>query len=315
MTGYALSFFLFPLWVTVVFVGAVDAGNDPTENPGLAVAIRDLRAAEAAWRRNDAEFRELRKQGQVSETEVREYAEFVAGLRRQVFEGCETVRRLGGDTSQHGVDCIQFFDEPAGANGGDLANSGNPANFGSGAKNGNNGNTLNGVDAFNGTGAVDGTTREDRIASLKNELEKLESDFDGMILKEQNQLRGRRAAAQSSGGWKSGTNDTFISETNKTVNGGAATAQGTAGPASAEGLGSVEGSASQGELAQQEYEPGAGPGVDKGKLPDFQRGGGGDSSDDDVVARQLREAAEIETDPLLKEQLWKEYKKYKKSLR
>jgi hypothetical protein len=34
--------------------------------------------------------------------------------------------------------------------------------------------------------------------------------------------------------------------------------------------------------------------------------------DDDVVARQLREAAEKETDPELKEKLWKEYEEYKK---
>ncbi len=36
--------------------------------------------------------------------------------------------------------------------------------------------------------------------------------------------------------------------------------------------------------------------------------------DDDIVARQLREAAEKETDPELKEKLWKEYHDYKKSL-
>ena len=35
--------------------------------------------------------------------------------------------------------------------------------------------------------------------------------------------------------------------------------------------------------------------------------------DDDIVARQLREAAENETDPELKEKLWKEYEDYKKS--
>ncbi len=36
--------------------------------------------------------------------------------------------------------------------------------------------------------------------------------------------------------------------------------------------------------------------------------------DDDIVARQLREAAEKETDPALKEKLWKEYYDYKKGL-
>jgi hypothetical protein len=37
------------------------------------------------------------------------------------------------------------------------------------------------------------------------------------------------------------------------------------------------------------------------------------SSDDDIVARQLREAAEQETDPVLKEKLWQEYDAYKRS--
>jgi len=36
-----------------------------------------------------------------------------------------------------------------------------------------------------------------------------------------------------------------------------------------------------------------------------------DGSDDDVVARQLREAAEKETDPELREKLWEEYRRYK----
>jgi hypothetical protein len=36
-----------------------------------------------------------------------------------------------------------------------------------------------------------------------------------------------------------------------------------------------------------------------------------DTGNDDVVARQLREAAEKETDPELKKKLWEEYRKYK----
>ncbi len=35
--------------------------------------------------------------------------------------------------------------------------------------------------------------------------------------------------------------------------------------------------------------------------------------DDDVVARQIREAAMRESDPELREKLWEEYRKYKKS--
>jgi hypothetical protein len=37
-----------------------------------------------------------------------------------------------------------------------------------------------------------------------------------------------------------------------------------------------------------------------------------DGSDDDIVARQLREAAENETDPELKAKLWQEYRRYKR---
>jgi len=40
-----------------------------------------------------------------------------------------------------------------------------------------------------------------------------------------------------------------------------------------------------------------------------------DGSDDDIVARRLRRAAEQETDPELKEKLWKEYEEYKRSVR
>ena len=36
-----------------------------------------------------------------------------------------------------------------------------------------------------------------------------------------------------------------------------------------------------------------------------------DGSDDDIVARQIREAALNEKDPVLREKLWEEYRKYK----
>ena len=37
-----------------------------------------------------------------------------------------------------------------------------------------------------------------------------------------------------------------------------------------------------------------------------------DARDDDIIARQLREAAMQEEDPVLKEKLWEEYKRYKR---
>src|SRR5262249_52028589 len=56
-----------------------------------------------------------------------------------------------------------------------------------------------------------------------------------------------------------------------------------------------------------------------GKVGDDNAGNGAvarevpDGSDDDVVARRLRQAAQQETDPELKEKLWQEYADYKKN--
>ncbi len=46
-----------------------------------------------------------------------------------------------------------------------------------------------------------------------------------------------------------------------------------------------------------------------------ERNGSSIYEDDDIVARQLREAAEKETDPELKRKLWEEYRRYKESQR
>jgi hypothetical protein len=51
----------------------------------------------------------------------------------------------------------------------------------------------------------------------------------------------------------------------------------------------------------------------EGSGPTGDRGSRYSKEDDDIVARQLREAAENETDPELKEKLWKEYEAYKKN--
>jgi hypothetical protein len=39
----------------------------------------------------------------------------------------------------------------------------------------------------------------------------------------------------------------------------------------------------------------------------------GDGRDDDVVARQIREAAMQEKDPVLRDKLWDEYREYRRS--
>ena len=100
-------------------------------------------------------------------------------------------------------------------------------------------------------------------------------------------------------------------------------------------LAASEAPASQSQLKVQEAgpEPASGPRVDENKTT-IQGGSGGfqvstqpipirqvsnpisedipDARDDDIIARQLREAAMQEEDPVLKEKLWEEYKRYKR---
>ncbi len=58
---------------------------------------------------------------------------------------------------------------------------------------------------------------------------------------------------------------------------------------------------------------GAGGAGSKGQGPSTAPKNIPDGRDDDVIARQIREAAEKETDPELREKLWKEYIEYKKN--
>jgi len=263
------AFILFILWVTVVPVRAYGTETDAVEKLRLDKKLGNLQATYAVWQSNDAEFRELRKQDQTSQIDIREFAVFVAGLKRQVIEGCESVRKLGGDASLHGVDCVKLEDDPESKQGGTLKIPEREA------------------------------TREEKKALLEKEMEKLVSDFDGLLLQHQEKLKWEQGVSASNG---SGAFDK--SGTEKTAGAGVP----AGGDAEKPGL-------KDGPI-QQAAEPGAGPGVEKqGKRPDFEKGGAGDGSDDDVVARQLREAAETETDPLLKRQLWEEYKKYKNVMR
>ena len=104
--------------VTVIPIRVYGVENDADRKIRLDKEIEDLQATYAAWRNNDAEFREMRKQDQASKIDIREFAAFVAGLKRQVIEGCEDVRKLGGDAGLHGVDCVKLEDDPESKKGG-----------------------------------------------------------------------------------------------------------------------------------------------------------------------------------------------------
>ncbi len=145
---------------------------------------------------------------------------------------------------------------------------------------------------------------DDRVAALEGELDGSLVVFDGRLLDERNRL-----ARQRSGGIPAlpgGEED--VSD------------PGTEAAALLKELGK-EGSGADGE---EMIEPVAGG--DVASVEDIGQGrkdtntvrpadipeGVPDGADDDIVARQIREAALNETDPVLREKLWREYISYKK---
>jgi hypothetical protein len=128
-------------------------------------------------------------------------------------------------------------------------------------------------------------TAAEATATLDSELFDGLGEFDEMLLREQERIRAAApptGAAQGSG---------------SAGEGGAAGTSGEPGAASAAGT--------------TTYGEGAGPGSPRATVSSSAPPGTPDGQDDDVVARQLREAAEKETDPELQKKLWEEYRKYK----
>jgi hypothetical protein len=160
-------------------------------------------------------------------------------------------------------------------------------------------------------------TPDEKREGLDRELDSSLSEFDALILKEQEILEQRREAAAAAGG-----------------GGGAGKAEAGAGAGEGEGEGETEGKG-EGEAGDEQARStaegtGGSPDEPSGEEVDSDAGDPasadeeagevsngrvppdvGDGSDDDIVARQLREAAMKEEDPELREKLWDEYRAYK----
>jgi len=175
------------------------------------------------------------------------------------------------------------------------------------------------ADNFSATAQEEGSV--DPVQALDRKLDESLAAFDEMLLKElrliqassakrmQGLAEAAAAAAKEAGGTAGGS-------WSEGAPAGSDTAQKGPEPAGAPKDGQEPGS---GQASQGRGRPGEAPGSqDQGG--GWGSGGSGappsgytSSADDDIVARQLREAAEKETDPVLKAKLWKEYEEYKKS--
>jgi hypothetical protein len=134
-------------------------------------------------------------------------------------------------------------------------------------------------------------TGAEATAALDAELFAGLGDFDEMLLREQERVKAATPRSDGAAGGGGGG--------------------GSSGSGSDDGEFDDSGETESASGGEQTYGQGAGPGSPRTTTSSSAPPGTPDGSDDDVVARQLREAAEKETDPVLKKKLWEEYRKYK----
>jgi hypothetical protein len=252
------------------------AGAAPVEQ---ATLIDQLRTDHAAMVSAEREYRRLRERGALNERETADYAAYVARLHRRVAEDCRSVTAAGLDMPD-GVVCPEVAAMPV------------PADIDLAAE----------------------RTRDEMTGELDAALLAGLGEFDEMLLREQERVKASAPLTD--------VTDTGGGIAGGGAAGGDAAGEAVAGAAGATGVGTQAGDAGEGARTSG---GGSGSSVGGGATPPGSWNQSGrspsqpddipDGSDDDVVARQLREAAEKETDPELKEKLWEEYRKYKQGTR
>lgn len=237
-------------------------------------SVAQLRLDYAALRAAEDDYRSRREFGGLSGTQAADYAAYVARLQRRVFEDCQAVLSLGS-SSPEDLPCPESV--PPLTQSADIK-------------------------------VQSERTPEEQVAALDALLMAGLGEYDERLLREQERIK----AATPNDNPDSGSDGM-----------GGEGANGSAGDAGTDGETDGQGRNSGG-VAGNDRQTGASGGQPAGGAADSSEGSGDagnnsdqpadipDGNDDDVVARQLREAAENETDPELRAKLWEEYRRYKR---
>jgi hypothetical protein len=237
--------------------------------------VAQLRLDHAALVAAENDFRARRESKRLAGAEAADYAAYVARLQRRVIEDCVALDRSGEILPQD-LPCPETL--PPLTQSADINQQAEQ-------------------------------TRGEQVAVLDAELNAGLGEYDERLLREQERVKAATPLPDEiSGGGGGGQGDgdgdgEGDGDGGADVDGGSDASGSDAG--AADGEQSSSGTGSRGAGAG-----GRGQRSGSGTPPDIP-----DGSDDDVVARQLREAAEKETDPELKKKLWEEYRKYKKGTR
>jgi hypothetical protein len=261
-----------------------------TADAKLAKARDDLRVSQATEKRIADELKALKKSGNATDEDIRNYEAYLERVQAMVAENRKTVEKMESAYAEH------------------------PPHS-PGQKTSSESPKLSDQQ-------IPEEQSQDPVAELDRQLSASLTEFDAMLLKEMETIETESAAKMRDLAQEAAEAAKRLKE--KGVELGSDESK----SAEAESSQSKEGQQGQtGEKDASRAEKGAetkqGDGDDKVATTDTSKGEGsgptGDrgsrysKEDDDIVARQLREAAENETDPELKEKLWKEYEEYKKN--
>lgn len=152
-------------------------------------------------------------------------------------------------------------------------------------------------------------TADERRAALDKQLSDSLGAFDAHVREEQQKTAQERDARQA----------TVSATTTAAAAADASPAEATSGSSASPAPVGSHGGAQSARRESRDAHAGDLK-SDKSASSNGSAGGNGatatlipDGNDDDIVARRIRKAAELETDPELKDKLWKEYVEYKKN--
>lgn len=265
-------------------------------------------ALDRARHRAVHDLAEIKQNTALEEKQRQDYEKFIIFLTVRIGEYCQQLRTEAGETAVDDLPCPE------------------------------------GNQVFGGIQTGSAQTSDEQVAELESLLADSLEQFDDKLLKEEERLtarqprdretgygygassqdpgRGGAAGTGQSSGQGSGSSQSTGSEGTADEGSqdreadGAQTAKGTGGSATGAGEDGTAATGEGGGSGEGAGPPGGGDGAGQSAGSSSRPGKVElDTGDDDIVARQLREAAEKETDPELKKKLWEEYRKYKEGIR
>jgi hypothetical protein len=250
----------------------------------LQLARENLRISEATEARIASELEKLKNSGTASPEVLRDYEAYLARAREMVAENRKMVKEM----------------EVAYAK---LAPPRQPASSSTTAKEGNITDPR-----------IPDEEELDEKASLEREFNDSLAAFDEMLLEKWDEIlatsaKKMRDLSEEVGETAEHSGQEAEGEETSPGGGASEAQEGTEETGEGEMRSGKETEAQEAAAESGESES---KGEDKGRTLTQKQRRTYDGHDDDIVARQLREAAERETDPELKEKLWKEYEEYKK---